>query len=317
MKARGQPKASRRRDKVLTALGRARVRRHGEALARTGLAPLFVIGAGRSGNTLVRRVLMATGEIYIPPETYVLGDIIEGWPRGALLTWQERVWLFCAYFEKHHSFSTFGFNNLDEFARLACALPRAERTLPALIDAFYRNLAAAHGLEGARWGDKTPYNTFHLDALEAVFPSARFLWLVRDGRDVALSYVEAGLFDTLGEAAGRWVEANAACTALAQRHPRVRRQSYEALVSAPEEVFADLCAWAELTFAPAMLTAPIAPLGDVETLDHHRNVTRPISAASVGRWRSTVDPDAFDELPAEFWAMMDAVGYERSGGDGE
>jgi hypothetical protein len=297
---------------VLTALSRARIRRQGQALARTGLAPLFIIGAGRSGNTLVRRVLMATGEIYIPPETYVLGDIIEGWPRGGLLTWQERVWLFCAYFEKHRFFSTFGLNDLGAFARQASALPRADRTLPALIDAFYRHLAAAHGAAGKRWGDKTPYNTFHLDAIDAAFPGARFLWLVRDGRDVALSYVEAGLFDTTEAAAARWVEANVACAALAKRHPRVRQQSYEAMVTAPEEVFPDLCAWAGLPFAPAMLTAPVAPLGDVEALDHHRNVKRPISAASVGRWRERMPRADLDALPRPFWEAMANLGYDRS-----
>ena len=34
--------------------------------------PFFIIGAARSGNTLLRRVLYAHPEIHIPPETFVL-----------------------------------------------------------------------------------------------------------------------------------------------------------------------------------------------------------------------------------------------------
>ena len=48
--------------------------------------PLFIIGAPRSGNTLTRRVLMASGQIYIPPETYVIGEILSRWPKWRGLT---------------------------------------------------------------------------------------------------------------------------------------------------------------------------------------------------------------------------------------
>jgi hypothetical protein len=38
-----------------------------------------------------------------------------------------------------------------------------------------------------RWGDKTPEYTRHLPVLRELFPSAQFIHIVRDGRDVALS----------------------------------------------------------------------------------------------------------------------------------
>lgn len=117
------------------------------------------------------------------PETFVLGDIIESWSRLQALLWREKVWLFCAHFEKHPQFADFGLVNLNDFA--AEALGLTDRSLPALIAAFYRHLARADHSGASRWGDKTPYNTFHLPALRAAFPDAQFLWLVRDGRDAA------------------------------------------------------------------------------------------------------------------------------------
>lgn len=292
---------------MLSALGLALLRHRSGQRPRGALPPLFIIGSGRSGNTLVRRVLMAGGEIHIPPETFVLGDIIEGWPRTALLTWREKVWLFCAHFEKHPHFGDFGLTNLDDFATEAIGL--AQRDLRSLIESFYGHLARAQGSGARRWGDKTPYNTFRLPALCAAFPDAQFLWLVRDGRDAALSYVESGLFGTLAEAGRRWTTANAACAELSRGRADVLRVHYEALVQDSETEFARICDWAALSFTSEMLTDPAGPLGDVEAHAHHDNVRRPISATSVGRWQTGMTQEDLAAFPESFWDMMRRTGY--------
>ena len=317
MSARDKAWAPGRMQRAISSIGLKRLRRNSLAMGDKAPAPLFIIGSGRSGNTLVRRVLMAGGEIFLPPETFVLGEIIEGWERGSLLTWRERVYLFCAYFEKHRFFPTFGLENLNTFAEEATAFPSEQRNLPMLLDAIYRHFAYQNGREQVRWGDKTPFNVFHLPALDAVFPRAQYLWLTRDGRDVALSYVEAELFDDHNSAAQRWIDANQACAAFATRKgQQVLRASYEDLVTTPEQSFGTVCDWAGLRFDPAMLSAN-APslqtnLGDVEALDHHRNVKRPISSASVGRWRDNLSEEVLSSLPTGFWGMMAELGYESA-----
>ena len=40
-----------------------------------------------------------------------------------------------------------------------------------------------------RWGDKTPMYMQHLRLLERLFPDARYVHLIRDGRDAALSFL--------------------------------------------------------------------------------------------------------------------------------
>ncbi|QBR38581.1 sulfotransferase (plasmid) [Leisingera sp. NJS201] len=272
--------------------------------------PLFVIGSGRSGNTLVRRVLLASQQIHIPPETYVLGDIIEGWPQMLLLPWRQRVWLFCAHFEKHYHFPTFGLDSLGEFAAEAEQLE--PRSLRALIEAFYAYLTRKSGSPAARWGDKTPWNTYHLPAIGAVFPQARYVWLMRDGRDVALSYVNAGLHGSLSEAGQRWAEANRACGRFARWCPHLYLLRYEDLVTAPEAAFGALFAWAGLAFQPEMLKTQPGAMGDVELEGHHAQVRQEISPRSVGTWREQLTGAELDALPAPFWDQMRALGY--SGG---
>lgn len=270
-------------------------------------APLFIIGSGRSGNTLVRRVLMASGQIYIPPETYVLGDIIESWPSARFLTWRERIWLFCAHFEKHQHWNTFELPNLNEFADEAKAYSR--RDLRTLTEGFFLFLARKNGSPATRWGDKTPWNTNHLASLGHLFPHARFLWLVRDGRDVALSYSKSGLIPELSDAARRWSDANAACARFARWSPNVLQMHYEKLASEPESAFRDVFAWAHLDFSEAMLTADAGAMGDVERLSHHAAVTSPISASSVGNWRRGLEPGALNNAPAAFDLWLKRLGY--------
>ena len=293
----------------------ARLIRRGHALAmpRLRLAPardgepLFVIGSGRSGNTLVRRILLASGQIYIPPETFVLGDLIELWPRTALLSWRERVWLFCAHFEKHHHWPTFGLPNLDEFA--AEARQVRPRRLRPLMEAFFFYLARKNGSKAARWGDKTPWNTYHLPGIGQMFPHARYLWLVRDGRDVALSYRDAGLIADLDGAARRWCEANAACARFARWSPNVLQMRYEDLVATPEAAFERMFDWAGLEFDARMLTADVGALGDVERLSHHASVTGAISTGSIGKWRGSLGENELSALPVDFHRWLSRLGY--------
>jgi len=57
-----------------------------------------------------------------------------------------------------------------------------------LLEVVYRTLARKRGK--SRWGDKTPFNTFNMRELIKAFPNAQFIHIVRDGRDVHLSWRE-------------------------------------------------------------------------------------------------------------------------------
>lgn len=273
----------------------------------TQLPPLMIVGAPRSGNTLVRRVLMASGQIYIPPETYVMGDIIKAWPRWALLPWRDKVWLFCAYFDRHRHRDELDLASLSPFAEAAVAWPRGRHNLRALFEGFYRFLATEHGFTTARWGDKTPWNTMHLKSITRVFPDALYLHLLRDGRDSVASQLRADM-RSVEEAAQRWVQANRAC---ARWLPARRRllMRYEDIVSAPEASFERIFDWAGMRFEPRFLTEVPARLGDVTMRAHHAAVLEPITPRSIGGWTRTLAPTQIDALPEEFHAMMRELGF--------
>lgn len=269
--------------------------------------PLFIVGSPRSGNTLVRRVLMASGQIYIPPETYVLGELIERRKRWLLLSWRERVWLFCGYFEKHHHWSELALESLGPFASEVQEWPKSKHSLEDLIDAFYRYMAREHGFTDVRWGDKTPWNTMHLQAITKFYPHAQYLWLVRDGRDAVASQISADMRD-LEMSAGRWVQANEQCRKYLPKS-RTLKMSYEDIVREPSRSFSMIFNWAGLQFSEEHLTKVPARLGDVTMRDHHAAVLQPISDKSIGNWKKSLSPAQIDALPGDFHKLMQKLGY--------
>ncbi len=271
--------------------------------------PLFIVGAPRSGNTLTRRVLMASGQIYIPPETYVFGEIISRWPSWRGLPWREKVWLVCAYFDRHPHFSDYEIESFSPFAEEAFALPKEDRHLHRVYDLLYAFMARSHGYTQDRWGDKTPWNTMYLDRIIKAYPDAYFLHLKRDGRDVVASQVKADMRD-IEHSAERWVSANQSCKKNLKRAKRPSLEiAYEDLVTKPEEIFAQIFDWADLSFDPDYLIKVPALLADVGRHSHHQSVNRPITPSSIGKWRQSLTPEDFSDLPDSFSNMMTSLGY--------
>jgi len=272
--------------------------------------PLFIVGAPRSGNTLTRRVLLASGQIYIPPETYVVGEILSHWRKWGKLDWQEKVWLFCAYFDRHPHFEDLEVESLSPFSEQACALEGRDRTIHNIIDLFYDFMANAHSFTDIRWGDKTPWNTVYLKDIVKAYPNAYYLYLKRDGRDVVASQIKSDMRD-FDQSVQRWVDANTSCRKHLKRASRAPLEiAYEDLVRDPEAIFKRIFEWAALTFEASHLTKIPERLGDVGRHEHHAAVTRPITASSIGKWTQSLSPEAFQNTSAEFGKMMHTLGYD-------
>jgi hypothetical protein len=129
--------------------------------------PIFVVGCHRSGTTLFRLILDSHPNISCGPETRFLADLEkitddDNWPRMSLFGFPKEYW---------------------------------HERVAELFDDFQSRYAAHRGK--TRWADKTPLYAGHLDYLDALFPDALFVNLVRDGRDVARSHR-----DTWGYIAG-------------------------------------------------------------------------------------------------------------------
>ena len=304
-------------DRVGSSLVRALRPVVGRRLAVTGAVtppPLFVVGSGRSGNTLVRRILNQSPGIHIPPETFVLGRVIKLYERNSHQAWPVLVQLVLSTFEYHPGFEDFGIG-LRPLYRDLRDTPRAERTLAHILDALYRYHGRETGAKVRRWGDKTPLNTYYLDRIHRVFPGAQFIHVLRDGIDVAHSYVRSGLMSDLGESSSRWLTSVQAVERFVRRHPgAVLEIRYEALVTEPEKTTRRMCVFLGVPFEATMLEVPDRPLGDVEQHAHHARVLRSLDRGRIGAGRRAMTVEEGGRWSQEFLDQLARCGYPPPAG---
>lgn len=104
--------------------------------------------------------------------------------------------------------------------------------------------------------EKTPRHVLRLPLIRRIVPDARFVILVRDGRDVAASFIKRT--GTAAEGARRWLDENA--VVLNERAAAdVQVIRYEDLITAPGPSLEAACAFAGVPFDPAMLDYHATP----------------------------------------------------------
>src|SRR2546425_6282923 len=108
-----------------------------------------------------------------------------------------------------------------------------------------------------RWGDKTPGYVKHTRAVQDLLPEARFIHIIRDGRDVAVSLIEewraSGRVMSVTRAAERWVSKISVGREQARELRFYLEVRYEDLVLDSESVLRRICDFIDLPWHPDML----------------------------------------------------------------
>ncbi len=260
--------------------------------------PFFIVGNDRSGTTMLRLILDRGREAAIPPESMFLTDFAED--DGSQLL--ERVW--------HHP-----------KVHLWDLAPDPPAPPPGLDDRQARRFAfeapfvayaAKHGKP--RWGDKTPHYVHHVDHLLAIWPDARFVILVRDGRDVALSLKPLPFGPNNAWAAAQWwARGIRAGERAQQQHPdNVLTVRYEDIAQAPAGHVRRICDFLELTYDDDMLDLQHADRAKIvpDQTSWFPRVLDGISTAGVGRWRREMSPRSRGVFAALAGDELARHGYE-------
>lgn len=246
--------------------------------------PFFIIGSGRSGNTLLRRVLSSHDELYIPPETYVLNAIIKKYYKNPFFDWNELIEQTLSAFETHPEFETFRLNSLNDLKTNLEKTDKEKRSLATLISSFYEHYKVKHKLNGSIWGDKTPLNVICLDDLYSVFPGAKFIHIIRDPFDAISSYINSGIYSNVNDASERWVNSVELSCDFGRGKPNQYIEIYYSdLVSNPKDIAAKLCEFLGIDYQESMLNVNDDDLGDVNMRAHHENVFKEINTKSLGK----------------------------------
>jgi hypothetical protein len=252
-----------------------------------GHSPFFIIGSSRSGTTLLRRMLLAHPDLFIPPETNVLEKAISLFRQCRSMSWQPLVYLVLSRFEYHPEFERFGVSLRPLAQRLVEVLPE-RRSLALILDSLYRYLAEESGHGCRFWGDKTPRNTLYLDKILRVFPRARFVHLLRDGCDVVSSLLRAKLCQSLEDAATIWLVMTRAADRFCAKHAgSCVKILYEGYVREPAAAIGKVCGFLGVEFREDMLGSEdlASDMGDVPAHAYHARVAEPVTRSSIGKGR--------------------------------
>ena len=111
----------------------------------------------------------------------------------------------------------------------------------------------ARAAEGKRrWIEKTPPNIFHIGRFLKMRPKARFILMMRDGRDVVCSLKHRIGYRSFEDRLERWVYDNMAGLPWWD-HPQVKVVKYEDLIENPPQSLRSICAFLGEDYDAAML----------------------------------------------------------------
>ncbi len=143
--------------------------------------PIFIIGVGRSGTTLIQSMLNTHSMITFPPETHFV--------RNHLANQKEHQILSKGKYEEFLNILT----NDGDLAKIDLDIKKIfNKETKKITELYYSVLKTYLEKQNKQFiGEKDPKNLEYLKIIKSTFPDAKILHIIRDPRDVILSRVKA------------------------------------------------------------------------------------------------------------------------------
>lgn len=275
-------------------------------------SPLYIVGSGRCGSTLLRRMLNTHPQLYIPPEFHCFNTAFNAFRVSrTTLGWKQLVNLIVASYEYGESDFQWEGRSLREGARKLYTANPESRTLATILNGIYLEIALIQGKSPAFWGDKTVSNAFRLDLINKIFPRMKVIHILRDGVDVVSSFLEMGRYQEIEAAANRWLESVTAIQSFMDKNPRTCLEvRYEKLVEQPNAELLRICDFLELEYKPAMLGSDAGIYNqDLINLPHLCKASKPIETNSIGKGREKLNGVQKGKMKQLFGKKLLECGY--------
>jgi Sulfotransferase family len=271
----------------------------------------FFVGSGRSGTTLVRAIFDSHPHLAIPGESNFISAMGKNRHRyetdDGLATEA-----FLSDLLAHPRFRLWGVP--EDAIRTSFAESPPGNFADGVRRAF-ELYAAQKGK--SRYGDKTPGYVMHLPLLARLFPEARFVHIIRDGRNVALSYLEVSFGpESIEQAALRWRRfvARGRRTGARLGPKRYLEVRYEDLIEDPEETVQTMCQFLDIRFDPQMFRYPerateVAQGSAFPEVHGHLGLP---PTTGLRDWRAQMSANDLTTFEILAGDVLSEMGYERA-----
>ena len=240
--------------------------------------PVFLIGSERSGTTLLRLMLDHHPDIAFNLESeFLVSEVSDEGLFPDVAAYRRKLQEDRVF--QHSEFRVH--EDLDDF--------------PAMVNDFLRQK-----LERDRKRIVGATIHYGFSRLRYLWPRARYIYLLRDGRDVASSVVEMGWAGNVFAGARWWLHAEREWAELQRSLPRDRwiEVRYEDLIARSEAQLRRICEFIGVAFSERMF-------------DYVEGSSYSLPDASLSsKWRRKIPPRELELLEARIGPRLAARGYE-------
>ncbi len=269
--------------------------------------PFFIIGSGRSGTTLLRLIIAGHSRLHIPPETRFIHPLVDELPLTDVLSPAQ---VARAVFIMTHDYRWPDMEiPAEQLARQATGLSGAR--LVDVINLVYHEHLARAGKQ--RFGDKTPGYVEIVPQLATLFPGAKFIQLIRDGRDVAISFIDLDWSRYYEGTGFEWTRATKRRRELlgTPYADQILQVRYEDIVKDLENTVKRVCAFLGEEFEPAMLNwQGLTALIPERERHIHGKIAQPVSSDAIAGWRGKLSALECFAMEACLHRDLHELGYQ-------
>ena len=255
----------------------------------------FIIGTGRCGSTMLASILNSHTQVCVPPETQLLfqyggngNGLFELFEAGVNfgVTAEQLI----AFVEKRCPHNLIDFFDYPTYFN--------SQTYPAtrledLMGGFYSAIADARFKTICI--EQTPWYGQRIDVLDFLYPASKYIHMVRDGRDVAISFSRTPWWHSSVEHNMiRWAAEVNRIQALSSRilaPEQVMMVRYEDFVEQPEDKLKEICEFLGIDYQESMLDAQ----NNIDYGAFDKSSLSHISSSALSQWQSKKSSSVFKD----------------------
>lgn len=269
--------------------------------------PIFIVGRPRSGTKLLRSLLNLHSQISIPfwESNFIPQNIEKAQTFGELSDFAN----FSQFFDYFTNIEFFRMiSNHPDYSDIVSVSKWYEKlesyTYAGAIKAFF--VLYAQQDHKSIWGDKSPHYMLWIKDLKAMFPSAKFIHIIRDVRDHCLSSQKAWNKNPY-RSAKMWNEAIIKCRNDAELYlgEDYYELKYEDLIEHTESLLSSICRYLKIEFETRMLKLdkPAENLGDTKN-------NAQIVKTNKDKWRSGMDNSTIKRIEEISYHLLRDLNYD-------